>query len=102
MLNPRPLVKVRVTYGRAVAVTPTHVLERMRRAGAITAALARCTNGYGTGNGTADGMRGGWWNGLARTNGWGKSSGTSDLRTVPPLGGIAIEPPPIKRFLRFQ
>ena len=59
MLNPRPLVKVRVTYGRAVAVTPTHVLERMRRAGAITAALARCTNGYGTGNGTADGMRSG-------------------------------------------
>jgi hypothetical protein len=26
MLDPRPLVKVRVVYGRAVAVTVTHVL----------------------------------------------------------------------------
>ena len=31
MLNPRPLVKVRVTYGRAVAVTPTHVLHEWVR-----------------------------------------------------------------------
>lgn len=26
MLDPKPLVRVRVVYGRAVAVTPTHVL----------------------------------------------------------------------------
>jgi len=31
LLNPRPLVKVRVTYGRAIAVTPTHVLHEWVR-----------------------------------------------------------------------
>ena len=33
MLDPRPLVKVRVVYGRAVAVTATHVLWEWVRAG---------------------------------------------------------------------
>ena len=31
LLDPRPLVKVRVTYGRAVATTPTHVLHEWVR-----------------------------------------------------------------------
>jgi hypothetical protein len=33
MLDPRPLVKVRIVYGRAVAVTPTHVLHEWVRYG---------------------------------------------------------------------
>jgi len=33
MLDPRPLVKVRVTYGRAIATTPTHVLREWVRYG---------------------------------------------------------------------
>lgn len=33
LLDPRPLVKVRVVYGRAVAVTPTHVLHEWVRWG---------------------------------------------------------------------
>lgn len=33
MLDPHPLVRVRVTYGRAVAVTPTHVLHEWVKAG---------------------------------------------------------------------
>lgn len=33
MLDPRPLVKVRVVYGRAVATTPTHVLHEWVRYG---------------------------------------------------------------------
>jgi hypothetical protein len=33
MLDPRPLVKVRVVYGRAVATTPTHVLWEWVRYG---------------------------------------------------------------------
>ena len=33
LLDPRPLVKVRVVYGRAVAYTPTHVLHEWVRAG---------------------------------------------------------------------
>lgn len=33
MLDPRPLVKVRVVYGRAVATTPTHVLHEWVRHG---------------------------------------------------------------------
>lgn len=33
MLDPRPLVHVRVTWGRAVAVTPTHVLHEWVRYG---------------------------------------------------------------------
>jgi hypothetical protein len=33
LLEPRPLVKVRVAYGRAVAVTPTHVLWEWVKAG---------------------------------------------------------------------
>ena len=33
LLDPRPLVKVRVVYGRAVAVTPTHVLHEWVKAG---------------------------------------------------------------------
>lgn len=33
LLEPRPLVKVRVGYGRAVAVTPTHVLHECVKAG---------------------------------------------------------------------
>jgi hypothetical protein len=33
MLDPRPLVKVRVVYGRAVARTPTHVLHEWVRYG---------------------------------------------------------------------
>lgn len=33
MLDPRPLVKVRVGYGRAVATTPTHVLHEWVRYG---------------------------------------------------------------------
>ncbi len=33
MLDPRPLVKVRVTYGRAIAQTPTHVLHEWVRHG---------------------------------------------------------------------
>ena len=32
-LEPRPLVKVRAVYGRAVAVTPTHVLHEWVRYG---------------------------------------------------------------------
>ena len=33
LLDPRPLVHVRVVYGRAVAVTPTHVLHEWARYG---------------------------------------------------------------------
>jgi len=33
MLEPRPLVKVRMVYGRAVATTPTHVLHEWVRYG---------------------------------------------------------------------
>jgi len=33
LLDPRPLVRVRVTWGRAVAVTPTHVLHEWVRWG---------------------------------------------------------------------
>jgi hypothetical protein len=33
MLDPRPLVKVRVGYGRAIATTPTHVLWEWVRYG---------------------------------------------------------------------
>lgn len=33
MLEPRPLVKVRVVYGRAIATTPTHVLHEWVRYG---------------------------------------------------------------------
>jgi hypothetical protein len=33
LLDPRPLVKVRVVYGRAVATTPTHVLHEWVRYG---------------------------------------------------------------------
>ena len=33
MLEPRPLVKVRISYGRAVATTPTHVLHEWVRYG---------------------------------------------------------------------
>jgi len=33
MLEPRPLVKVRIVYGRAVAATPTHVLHEWVRYG---------------------------------------------------------------------
>lgn len=33
VLDPRPLVKVRVVYGRAVAITPTHVLHEWVRYG---------------------------------------------------------------------
>jgi len=33
LLDPRPLVRVRVLYGRAVAVTPTHVLHEWVRYG---------------------------------------------------------------------
>lgn len=33
LLDPRPLVKVRVVYGRAVATTPTHVLHEWVRSG---------------------------------------------------------------------
>lgn len=33
MLDPRPLVKVRVLYGRAIAFTPTHVLHEWVRYG---------------------------------------------------------------------
>jgi len=33
ILDPRPLVKVRVVYGRAVATTPTHVLHEWVRYG---------------------------------------------------------------------
>ena len=32
-LDPRPLVKVRVVYGRAIATTPTHVLHEWVRWG---------------------------------------------------------------------
>ena len=32
-LDPRPLVKVRAVYGRAVATTPTHVLHEWVRYG---------------------------------------------------------------------
>lgn len=31
--DPRPLVKVRVVYGRAVAATPTHILHEWGRYG---------------------------------------------------------------------
>jgi len=33
LLDPRPLVKVRVVYGRAIATTPTHVLHEWVRYG---------------------------------------------------------------------
>lgn len=33
LLDPRPLVRVRVTWGRAVAVTPTHILHEWVRFG---------------------------------------------------------------------
>jgi len=33
LLDPRPLVRVRVTWGRAVATTPTHVLHEWVRWG---------------------------------------------------------------------
>lgn len=33
LLDPRPLVKVRAVYGRAVAATPTHVLHEWVRYG---------------------------------------------------------------------
>lgn len=33
MLDPRPMVKVRVVYGRALARTPTHVLHEWVRYG---------------------------------------------------------------------
>ena len=33
MLKPRPLVKVRVVYGRAIAHTPTHILHEWVRYG---------------------------------------------------------------------
>ncbi|MGK3957911.1 hypothetical protein ACLKOZ_17165 [Arthrobacter sp. R4] len=33
LLDPRPLVKVRVLYGRAIAYTPTHVLHEWVRYG---------------------------------------------------------------------
>ena len=33
MLDPRPHVKVRVVYGRAIATTPTHVLHEWVRYG---------------------------------------------------------------------
>ncbi len=33
LLDPRPLVRVRVVYGRAVAHTPTHVLHEWVRHG---------------------------------------------------------------------
>jgi hypothetical protein len=33
LLDPRPLVKVRVIYGRAIATTPTHVLWEWVRYG---------------------------------------------------------------------
>lgn len=33
MLDPRPLVRVRVTHGRAIATTPTHVLHEWVRHG---------------------------------------------------------------------
>jgi hypothetical protein len=33
MLDPRPLVHVRVTWGRAIAATPTHVLHEWIRYG---------------------------------------------------------------------
>jgi hypothetical protein len=33
MLDPRPLVRVRVTWGRAIATTPTHVLHEWIRYG---------------------------------------------------------------------
>jgi hypothetical protein len=33
MLDPRPLVRVRAVYGRAIATTPTHVLHEWVRYG---------------------------------------------------------------------
>lgn len=33
VLDPRPLVKVRVAYGRAIATRPTHVLQEWVRHG---------------------------------------------------------------------
>ena len=33
MLDPRPLVRVRAVYGRAIAVTTTHVLHEWVKAG---------------------------------------------------------------------
>lgn len=33
LLDPRPLVRVRVGYGRAIAFTPTHILHEWVKAG---------------------------------------------------------------------
>jgi len=33
LLDPRPLVRVRVVYGRAIAATPTHILHEWVRYG---------------------------------------------------------------------
>ena len=33
MLDPRPFVRVRVVYGRAIAITPTHILHEWVRHG---------------------------------------------------------------------
>lgn len=37
MLDPRPLVRVRAVYGRAIAITDTHILHEWRRAGELHA-----------------------------------------------------------------
>ena len=37
MLDPRPLVHVRAVYGRAIAITDTHILHEWRKAGELHA-----------------------------------------------------------------